>query len=323
MMKRIVMVMVACLAIMPAGTIRAAEVADRVVAVVNNDVITLFELNNTVNSYVGKIPQSYGKQDREKIIAEARTAILNRMIDDVLVEQESKKSGIIVKEDDVMASIEDLLSRRKMKLEDFKQALIRDGSNFERYKEEVRKHLMKLRLAQKEVRAKIAVSDEEIGKYYSEHRDVYEGKEAVKLKQILLALPQDADEETREKLKLQAEAVLKKLKSGEPFELAAAQYSQGPAAREGGDLGFVEKGTMLPAVDEAAFKLKVGELSDVIESPMGFHILKVTDRRGKGAKSLSVVREEIKEEIANEKMDKKLQEWLQELRKKSFIETRL
>lgn len=302
-----------------AGDIRA-QMEDRIVAVVNNDVITLYELNKMVGAYADRIAQSSRQEDREKIMVEARKVIMDRMIDDMLVEQEAKKGGIIVKEDDVMASINNIMVRRGIKLETLKSSLLKEGSSFEVYKEEVKNHLMKMRLATREVRSKISVSDEEIGNYYSTHRDIYEGKEAVRLQQILLTLPKEADEETRNKLRAEAEAILVKLKGGEPFGLMAARFSQGPAAQTGGDLGFVEKGTMLPAVDEVAFKLKEDELSSVIESPIGFHILKITDRRGKGIKPLTVVREEIKEEITNEKMEKKLQEWIQELRKKSYVE---
>lgn len=304
------------------GDVRA-QMEDRIVAVVNNDVITLYELNKMVNAYMDRIARSSREEDREKIKAETRAIIMNRMVDDMLVEQEAKKKGIAVKEEDIMESLNDMMTRRRLKLDDFKAALLKQGSTFEAYKEEMRSHLMKMRLATKEVRSKISVSDEEIGNYYSRNRDIYEGKEAVRLQQILLLLPKNADEETKERIRTDAEKILIKLKGGESFALMAVRYSQGPAAQTGGDLGFVEKGTLLPVVDKAAFALKEDELSPVIESAIGFHILKITDRRGKGVKSLTAVREEIKEEIINEKMEKKLQDWIQDLRKKSFVEVRL
>jgi len=300
-----------------------AEVVDRVVAVVSNDVITLYELDNVVKSYIERMGKSLGPEDRNRVVEEARKVVLNRMIDDLIIEQQARRAGIIVKEEDVMSSIADLLARRNTKLEDFKEALAKEGSSFEEFKEETKKHLMKMRLAQREVRSKIAVSEEEIGEYYSRHRDIYEGKESIRLKQILIAIPNGADGETKKKLRMGAEEILKKLKAGEPFELMASRFSKGPEAQAGGDLGFVEKGTMFPSVEEAAFRLKEGELSEVVESPLGFHILKVVDRRGKGAKPLAVIREEIKNEITNEKMERKLQEWVQELRGKSFVEIRL
>ncbi len=310
------------LALMPM-TLQAQDVTDRVVAVVNNEVITLHELDIMVNAYIDKMANASKAGDKAAIIKEARPAMLNRMIDDLLVEQEAKKAGIVVKDEDVMAAIADILARRNMKLEDFKTMLLKTGSSLETYKDEVRNHLMKMRVATKEVRAKIAVSDEEIGDYYSKHRNIYEGKESVRLQQIFIALPKGADAELRERERDQMESLLKRLRGGEPFESMAAQFSQESAAQAGGDLGFVERGTLLSQVEDVAFKLQTGQISDVIESPIGFHILRVTDRRGKGIKSLGAIRDEIKEEITREKMEKKIQEWIQDLRKKSYVEIRL
>jgi len=310
------------LAVVPV-TLQAQTVADRVVAVVNNEVITSYELDNLAAAYVERAANVSKKEDRDALIKETRPAMLNRMIDDLLVEQEAKKAGIVVKEEDVMASISDILARKNIKLEEFKNEVIRKGSSFDEYKNDVKGHLMKMRVAAREVRAKIAVSDEEIGEYYSKHRTIYEGKESVRLQQIFMAFPKDGDEAIREKQKGRAEAVLKRLRTGEPFELLASQFSQEPAAQTGGDLGFVERGTLFPQVEATAFKLQSGEISDVVESPIGFHILRVTDRRGKGTKSLSAIRDEIKEEITKEKMEKKIQEWIQDLRKKSYIDVRL
>jgi len=90
--------------------------------------------------------------------------------------------------------------------------------------------------------------------------------------------------------------------------MLAANFSQGPAAKSGGDLGYVEKELMLPEVDEIAFKLKTGEVSKVVESSIGFHIIKIIDKRGEGIKPLDAVREEIMREIGNKKIEKKFQE---------------
>ena len=116
---------------------------------------------------------------------------------------------------------------------------------------------------------------------------------------------------------------MKKLKAGESFDLLVGMHSQGPAAKAGGDLGFMEKGMMFPAVDEAAFRMKTGEISDVIESPIGFHIIRIIDRRGAGIKPLEEVRQEIMGKIGSEKMKKKFEEWMEGVRKKAYIETRL
>jgi parvulin-like peptidyl-prolyl isomerase len=167
------------------------------------------------------------------------------------------------------------------------------------------------------------VSEEEIGDYYIKHREAYEGKEAVSIRQILILFPKNSNENIKAKLREQMNAIHKRLQNGEPFDALAARYSQEPAAATGGDIGFIEKGSMLPVVDSVAFRLKKDEISEVIESPVGFHIIKVIDKRGAGIKPIVSVREEIKFKIEQEKMDKKYEEWIKDLRSKAIIEIRL
>lgn len=117
--------------------------------------------------------------------------------------------------------------------------------------------------------------------------------------------------------------ILKRLRMGESFDSLAARFSQGPAASDGGDVGFVEKGAMLPEVEKAAFSLDRDKISDLIESPVGFHIIKVIDRRGSGLKPIEEVRAEIKSRLEDGKIEKKFDSWISELRAKSLVEIKL
>lgn len=312
-----------CFAVMILTVPLNARIVDRIVAVVNDEIVTLSELNSAVEPYLKKIDNFNNGENRERVVTQTMSAMLDKLIDDILVKQEAKRLGIVIKEEDVAKTINDMISKRKITTEDFKKSLAREGSSFSAYKKEVEEHLMKIRLVGVSVRAKVSVTDEEIGDYYRKHREDYEGKEAVRIKQILIVVPQRSGMKERSKLKADTALILKRLIEGESFGFLASKYSNGPAAKLGGDLGFVEKGVMFPAVNEVAFSLRNGEISGVIESPIGFHIIKVTDRRGSGIKSLESVREEIKDKISNVKIEKKFFEWIEELRKKSYIEVRL
>lgn len=295
-------------------------VADRIVAVVNGDVITLHELNSGFEPFQKKIESSYQGKDKEKIIADARVSFLNRMINNLLIEQEAKNTNVTVKDEEVNDAVKDILTRNKMTAEDFEKALKAEGSSVEDYKKELKDHIIQMKLVRREVRSTLSISESEIGEYYKKHRDEYEGKEAVRIKQIILLIPKDADVVTRAAIRLRMDGILKRLKAGEPFDALAEQYSQGPTASSSGDIGFVEKGLMLPEVDREAFRLKTGEISDIIETPMGFHIIQVIDRRGAGIKPIESVREEILSKIEEQKMEKKFEEWLSDLRKRSHID---
>ena len=323
MKKRLKASILICLAVMVLAVPLNARIVDRIVTVVNDEIVTLSELNSAVEPYLKKTDKLNSGENREEVVAQTMSAMLNKLINDILVKQEAKRLGIVIKEKDVAETIEDVISKRNIKMEDFKKVLAKEGSSFPAYKKEVEEHLMKIRLVGVSVKSKVSVTDEEIGDYYRKHREDYEGKEAVRIKQILIVIPQRSGMEERLKLKADAGLIHKRLMEGESFEFLANKYSNGPAAKLGGDLGFVEKGVMFPAVNEVAFNLRNGEISGIIESPVGFHIIKVTDRRGAGIKSLEWVREEIKDKISNVKIEKKFFEWIEELRKKSYIDVRL
>lgn len=300
-----------------------AGVADRIVAVVNDEVITQSELNGAFEPYQAKIETSYSGAGRDKALTEARETLLNRMIDNLLLEQQARKARIVIQDEEVNNAIKDLLARRKISQDDMLKALEQEGTTLEAYKKGVLDQLMRIRLIQREIKSQVAVSDEEIGEYYSKHREEYEGKDAVRIKQILLPLPKGDDPAAKEKLRADAGAIHKRLMAGEPFDLLSGRYSQGPAAAAGGDIGYIEKGLILREVEEVAFSLPLNQISGIIESPVGFHIIQVIDRRGGGIKSIESVRGEIREKIDQEKMEKKFGEWLDNLRMRSHIEIKL
>jgi parvulin-like peptidyl-prolyl isomerase len=221
-----------------------------------------------------------------------------------------------------MEVLRDSLSRQNISMEDFVKKSEGEGKSLEAIKNEVRGQMMRSRLMRREIKSKIMISDQEIGGYYNQHRDEYEGKEAVRIMQILLMIPKDADEVTKAGIRNEAQQILKRARSGEPFDQLAMKYSQGPEAQQGGDIGFIEKGVTIPEVEKAAFSLPLEQISNVIESGIGFHIIKVIDKKGAGFKRLETVREEIKTKLEDEKLEKKYLEWISAVRKKSYIEIR-
>jgi len=311
------------LVVLFAATAAAADLVDRIVAVVNHEIITLSDLDRTLKPFIENLEKSKNVRVDEATIKEARKAALNGLINNMLIDQQAARLGIVVTDEDLDKALQDILHEKQLSLSLLKDMLAQNQTTMEDYKEDMRRQIVTMRLIGKEIRSKIGVSKEEIGEYYGRHRDAYEGKESVRVQQILIIAKEDEDSEKKSSLRERANKVLELLKRGVSFEQMATEYSQGPAAQDGGDLGFIEKGIMLPEVDKEAFRLGKGEISNVIESHIGFHIIKITDKRGVGIKPLEDVRDEIKESIANDKAKIKFEEWIQELRKKSLIEIRL
>jgi len=320
--KRIVLIVGGVMLLsMPVG----ADIVDKIVAVVNEEVITLSGFKAAFEPYRKNIEENYKGNDKEAVLKQARETLLQSLINNMLIEQEAKKTGvgIVVKDEEVMEVIKDMLAKNKSTMDDFLKNLAREGNSLESVKKDIRNQIIRMRLLRREIKAKIVVSDEEIGEYYNKNRQNYEGKEAVRVKQILLLLPPKTNKAMRMKVKDQTNNLRKRIKNGEPFELLAVKYSQGPEAKQGGDVGYIERGVIIPEVEVIAFKLPIGQVSEVIESSIGFHIIMVVDKRGAGLKPIVAVREEIKAKIEDEKLDKRYDEWITSIRKKSHIEIRL
>jgi parvulin-like peptidyl-prolyl isomerase len=302
-----------------------AETVDRIIAVVNDDVITLYELNAAFEPYEKNIENSYKGNDKDKVIKQARETMFQRMVDNILIEQEAKKSGmsVTVKDEDVNNVLQDVLTKQKISMPDFLKSMAAEGKSIESVKKEIRSQIVRMRLLRREVKDKIMVSDAEIGEYYDKHRQEYEGRESVRMKQLFLSLPPDANKTVKMKVKEEALRLRELILKGESFDLLAAKYSQGPTAAMGGDVGFIEKGTIIPEVEAVAFSLPVDQISEVIESSLGFYIIKVVDKKGAGLKPITMVREEIKSKIEDEKLDKKFDEWISSIRAKSHLEMKL
>jgi len=313
-------------AILTMCTMAAAEVADRIVAVVNDEIITQSELNRAFEPYAKNIEATYQGSDKETALKQNKAAFLQRLIDQILIEHEAKKAGMgitTIKDEEVTAVLKDMLAKNNVSMEDYVKKMAADGNSLGAVKKEIATQLLRMRLLRREVQSRILVTDEEIGEYYDKHRQDYEGKEAVRIRQILLPVTKDTGNIMRESVKEQARQLRARILKGESFEMLASQYSKEPAAAQGGDIGFVERGVILPQVEQVAFSLPVGQVSDVIETDMGFHLIMVIDKRGVGLKPLPAVRNEIKAKIEDEKVSKKYDEWIVELRKKSFIDIRL
>jgi peptidyl-prolyl cis-trans isomerase SurA len=302
-----------------------AEVVDKIVAVVNDEIITLYEFNTAFEPYRKNIENTYKGADRASVIQQTREAFLQRLIDNMLIEQEAKKSGagIMVKDEEVTEVLQDMLAKQKLSMQQYLKNLAKEGNTLEAVKKEIRGQMIRARLLRREVKSKILVTDEEIGKYYNKNRRDYEGKETVRLKQLLLLLPPNANAAIKAKIKNQALQLRKRVMDGESFDSLIVKYSQGPAAAQGGDVGYIERGAIIPEVEAAAFTLPVGQISDVIESSVGFHIIQVLDKKGAGLKPIAAVREEIKTKIEDEKLETKFDEWMASVRAKSQIEIKL
>jgi len=301
----------------------SGEVVERIVALVNNELITLSELEEMGKPLLDQVRQTSSPAEREERLKKARREVLDHLIDSKLLEEEMKKKKIEVSDRDVDAAIQDILKTSNLSEDGLKKALAREGMTFTAYRQKVRDELGKMRLVGREIKSKIIIEDDEVRKRYQENLEKYSEPLEVKIQQVFFPLGQDAPKDQVAAVQREALTILERARRGDDFSQLAKVYSQGPEAGEGGVLGYFKKQELVRELEEAAFKLKPGEISDLVKSPAGFHILKVLERKGGEPRPFAEVQNRIRDEAMQEESEKKFNAWMKDLKSKAYIEIRL
>ena len=285
----------------------SAKVIDRIVAIVNDDVITLSELN--------EITKYLTHQNNPPL--EVKRKILEELINSRLALQEAEKLGIQVDEKEIDMAIKGLLAQSGATLEELKRDLEKNGISFKEYKQWLKEQIVKSKLLALEVQGKVTVTDEEIKKYYEAHKDKYKGYTEYHLRHILLLKPQDAGE--IERIKEMQKKILQLLKEGVPFCELAKQYSQAPTAQDGGDLGWLKEKELAPEIKTALKGLKPGEITPWLDTDPGFQLIQLVEARSTPDKPLAEVKDQIYKILYQKKVEQRYKHWLEQLRKKAYI----
>ncbi len=231
---------------------------------------------------------------------------LTRMIERRLQLQEAKVRSVDVADQEVKAALKQLIQQGE-KLDEKDPASMKS----------VRDQLTLLKVVDREVRSGVMVADPEMKRYYQEHRDRFALPEEYTLSQIFLK-PRSADDVAD--LRAKAREIMSQLKQGESFEDLALHYSDDPTGSRGGRLGLVRQGELLPAIERGVANLVPGGISDVIESPIGLHIVRLDDKKPKAFRPYEEVRQEIQALVFQQKSEDMFQAWLLDLKNKAYIE---
>ncbi len=253
---------------------------DRIVAIVNDEVITQNDLNDRVNLVIRQLQRQGNQVPSSDVLSRQ---ILERMITDMLQTQLAKETGIKV--DDVMLdkTIERIAQDNNLSMPDFRNALDKDGIKYPRFREDIRNEMVLARLREREVENAIVVTDAEVETELAREARASTTDSEYLLSHILVLVPPQANAEQIESRRRRAIQALSELRRGANFAQIAASYSDAPDATQGGALGW-RASARLPAIFlETIERLQPGEVSDILRSPNGFHIVKLAEKRGKAA----------------------------------------
>lgn len=258
---------------------------DRVIAVVNDEAITSFELRTRIATVERQLEAQRVQLPTREIL---ERQVLERMITDRVQLQFAKETGLRVSDIELDAAIRRIAEGNRLGLAEFRAALERDGVAWVKFREEIRDEIVLSRLRDREVESRIVVSDGEIDNYLANPVQSETGAAEVNIAHIVLRVPEQASPDQLMRIGARARAALEQLRRGDDFAKVAASYSDAPDALSGGAMGLRPLDRLPALYADAVKQLKPGELSDVLRSPAGFHIVKLIDTRGGSAGKTAV-----------------------------------
>ena len=301
-------------------SLSSAKVVDRIIAIVNDKIITLSELNLALKPYLARI-KSMGRtsEDERQFLYTVRKKILNDLINDKLTYLEAKHYNVTVTDDEIDQTIERIKETNYHTDEDFREILAKEGLTIEEYRRDLKEQMLRSRVVDYEVRSKVVITKEDIMAYYEANQEKYADEKRYHLRNILMRPSSFEGEETRQKLLDKMQDILAKLKEGESFSDLARVYSQSPFAAEGGDLGFFKFDDLAPKIQDALKGLMAGEWTGILDTDQGFQMFYIEDIEDTLGRSLEEVSKEIKEILYNERVNKRFKVWIEGMRAKSHI----
>jgi len=316
---------VIALAVLVFGGVARAELVDKVVAVVNRDIITLSEVQQRAAPEMARLAGEKDQRKRGEARAQLMKEALDALIADKLIDAEVRELGLGVSASEVDEAMADVQKQNGItEPGQFEQLLSREGYTLKSYRDFLTKQISRSRLMQMRVATKVKITEEDLKAAYAQYEKL-EGQEfEVHARHILVTVDAKATPEQVEEARKKAEAIAAEARRpGMNFEALARARSEGPSKDDGGDLGFFRRGVMVPAFEKAAFSLQEGEVSNPIRTNFGWHVLKVEERRAIGVTSYEEMRAKLEQQLRQQKTEKFVDQYVQELRKKAVIEVKL
>jgi len=288
-------------------------------AVVNGVVIQEEEVNRGLLYQQQRMLATTGQMIKPDMMPEARNMVLENLIDRELLYQQSRKKGISIKDAEVNEQL-DRLKKQYPNEQAFKDSMAEDHLTEDTVKSRIMMNLAVQQFVEKEFGGKVQVTEAEAKAFYDGHPEYFTEPETIRASGILIKTDVKSDAAKKEEARKKMEDIQKRVKKGEDFAILAKDFSQDASAAQGGDLGTIPRGRMPKALDDAAFSLKPGEVSIVLETELGFHLIKVHEKKLERVVPLKDVEEKIRQHLSNQKLKQMVDEYLNEVKKTAKIE---
>jgi peptidyl-prolyl cis-trans isomerase SurA len=296
---------------------------DRIVARVNDDVITLSELQEEGLPLFERLRASYTGKELESQVQRAEREFLEQLILRRLQLQYASQVGISASDSDINAALRDVLTRNNLTQEKLTDLLTQEGLTLQDYKDRLREQIILARLMNQAVRSRVSVDASEVDAYLKAHQDEFNQPAQARVRHIFFRIEPGAPSSQLDGVRERASRVLQESRNGGDFTSLAQRYSEDATAANGGDLGFIRRGQALPEFEEVIFAMQAGDISEVIRTSNGLHIVKVEAFSKGSEQSLPEIKAEIERRLLQGKMEQRFQDWTNELKDRAFIEITL
>ena len=297
----------------------AQQILDGIAAVVNDDIITISDVREAMAFEAEQLRQRYSGEMLQEKTRELYQNTLRPLIDLQLQLAQAKKLNLQASEEDVNFHMERLKEDNQLSDAQLQDMLQSRGMTMESYRKQIRESLLVSKVVNVEVRSRLVILETELQEAYEQRQSQYRVAGELTVSHILFLVPEGAAAEQEERAKAKAAEVLQQLRGGGDFAALAREYSEGPSAEQGGLLGTFRTGELLPGFEEAVAGLQPGDISDLVRTRVGWHIIRLESRKDGGHRPFEEVREELRSELSRTKTEKKYIEWLESLRQQSYI----
>lgn len=282
----------------------------------NGEAIERWELESAVRDVETRAGAPVPAEQRNEVLR----GLLDQLVSMHLLAQEARTRNVTVADSDVKGRVDQ--ARQGFQSEDaFKKALAADGGSIDRLQRDITRRLQISKLLDQEITPQVSVPDKAIKAFYDQNLERFKESDAIRASHILVAIPPNASAADKQQARAKADAVLKKVQSGADFaQLARAESQDRGSAENGGDLGFFGKGQMVPPFEAAAFILKPGEISPVVETQFGFHIIKQQEQRAARTTPLAEVNQQIAQYLRAQQGEEKTAAFVEQLKAKAKVE---
>ena len=297
----------------------AAYLLDRVVAIVNQEVITWSELYRSMETDAMPGVRKLSEEERMKVFKENEAGFLENLINFKLQLQEAKEFGIRVSDAELKEAIDNIKNKYKMSEIQFQESLKAEGYSFDEYKKRLRDQIIISKVVNQQVRNKVLVTDQDIDAFIRDNKESEGSGERYRIRQIFFKKPADAADRARTEERSQT--VYEKIMQGQDFGALVREYSEGPNKNADGDLGFIDKGSLAKEFSTALSEMRVGDVSKPFWTNAGVHIIKLEEKAEK--KSPLEIRDDARTALNNKLFTELYNAWIKSLRERAFIDIRL